>query len=64
MVAKKKKGKRGRPKKPGGHDPVIAVRVSKPVVVAIDAKAKAEGSTRSRTAAAMLTAAALSDKIK
>ena len=57
MVHKKTKVKkrgRGRPKRPGGRDPVIAIRAPKDVVAAIDAKAKREGLTRSKAAAALL----------
>jgi hypothetical protein len=54
-----KKGKRrpGRPKRPGGTDPVIAIRVRKAILAAIDRKAKQEGITRSKAAAALLAEA-------
>jgi len=61
-----KKGKRGpgRPKRPGGRDPVIAIRASKETVKAIDAKARALGITRSKAAAALLAQAVEADGLK
>jgi hypothetical protein len=57
MVNQKQKRGPGRPKRPGGRDPVIAIRVRKAIVAAIDIKAKREGLTRSKAAAALLAEA-------
>jgi len=54
---KTKKTKRGRPRRPGGRDPILALRVSKAIIAAIDARAKREGVTRSKMAAAILAEA-------
>jgi len=56
-MVNKKSPKMGRPRKPGGRDPVIAIRVRKAILAAIDIKAMREGLTRSKAAAALLAEA-------
>jgi hypothetical protein len=52
-----RKAKRGRPKREGGRDPVLTIRVPKKVKAAIQAKADKEGATPSKVAASILAAA-------
>lgn len=53
-----KKAKRiGRPRKPGGRDPVIALRLPKNALQALDWRAEQDGVTRSKAAAKLLVRA-------
>ncbi len=51
---KVKKAARGRPKKPGGADTTLSLRLSRPALEKLGKLAKVEGTTRSKAAAALL----------